>query len=278
MTMYQGRKGIVVQVDHLWTRSYSGSLAVLEPVSSRWPLVCSAQGCTRCSVQGVLWFPLFTHRLQAWLLLPARLWLHCPLWSMPVLSLYHFVLFDPVFFIRVSERKNRTWQGSRHHQVPGWRLCRVWCKSTVVWRGSGSLSCLPDRVSAGTSPSVWMGGWAMLKPILASYGTNGFLPIGGAPDPSSQCIPKALRYWHPASLNNCCKQLAANRPTIGPLSPASPLACMIALILALIEGEQQHGGDLPGIHSLTACPSEHASSTYLSVESEWRWGTHAFSC
>lgn len=42
---------------------------------------------------------------------------------------------------------------------------------------------------------------------------------------------------------------------------------MIALILALIEEEQQ-GGDLPGIHSLTAWPSEHASSTYLSVESE----------
>ena len=104
--------------------------------------------------------------------------------------------------------------------------------------------------------------------VLCTYGTNGFLPIGGTPDPSSQCIPKAPRCWHPASPNNCCKQLAANRPTLGPLSPASPLACMIALILALIEGEQQHGGDLPGIHSLTACPSEHASSTYLCAESE----------
>ena len=281
------------ELSHKWTtyelelEGYWGSLAVLEPMSSRWPLgdprvtwghsrwLQSARDCNLCRLNSGFHCSLIVEGHGCLYLHASDFTAHCE-----VRLFFLFItlmLFDSVFFIRVSERKNKTWHGSCHHQVPGWRPCRVWYKSTVAWRGSGSLSCLLDRVSVGTSPSVCMGGRAMLKPILASSGTNGFLPIGGAPDPSFQCIPKAPRCWHPASPNNCCKQLAANGPTLGPLSPASPLARMIALILGLIEGEQQ-GGDLPGIHSLAACPSEHASSTYLSVESEWRWGTCAFSC
>lgn len=97
------------------------------------------------------------------------------------------VLFDSVFYIRLSERKKIWVLGqSSQKQVLGDCPRSMWCEGHGCLRRSGmSLLCAGQFC-------CWCWG---LKPISASRGTNGFLLTGGAPEPSFQGLPKSPTCW-----------------------------------------------------------------------------------
>ena len=165
-TMYQGRKGTVTQVDHLWIRTGrllrlpGGSRAHIISLTPRWPKsdvgsLSLAPECTGLqSVQAKLWFPLFTHSWRAWLPLPARLWLHCPLWSTPVLSLYHFDALWFCIFLLESQRER-----IKH----GIALAITRSQADVLVR-CGIRAQLPER-ALGVSPACWTESQLALLPV-----------------------------------------------------------------------------------------------------------------
>lgn len=213
------------QVDHPWARRLLRLPAVPEPTSSRWPPCAHAQGCTRCSTGRLCSGSHCSLRGYGHgLLYLARsdFTAHCE-----VCLFFLFItlmLFLTLYFLLESQRERiehdraLAISKSRDDALVGYGVKKHSCLKGL-WE-----SLLPDGQSLSWHFSQCVYGGLGHAQTNFSLPWDQWLPsYWGAPDPSFQCIPKAPRCWHPASPNNCCKQLAANRPTLGPLSPASPL-------------------------------------------------------
>lgn len=216
--------------------TWSSAMA-LGSVSSCWPLLCSSRTFSLVpTVQSL--------RLWAWLLFPTLLWFLCPVWAMPVLSLYHRdALWLCVLYWNL-ERKGRWTHGRACTVSRSQAACSARCgvMSTAVWRRSGrSLLPAGQCLSWHFSQSVYEG-----SPVSASCGNNGFLLPGDAPEPSFQWLPRAPRCWASNFPKQLLQTAAIQTPT--PLGPSSLTISFPARLLLHLPYKK-------GLHSHTACPS-----------------------
>lgn len=164
------------------------------------------------------------------------------------------MLFNSVFYIRNSEREDRS--NDRALAVTESQAEGPW---TVQYTKHDCLKVLWGPSPACRQCPSWRLSWGVcvegLSPVSASCGTNGFLPVGGAPEPSFQWVSQAPRCCIQPPQTTAADSWHLNPHVLGPSGLIISLHARLCLYLPYKKEEQQGGGDLPGIHSHTTCPS-----------------------